>query len=205
MGNTLLSVQICSPAFTASRRIANDAIRHGVDCAVRTSDTVGETLAMLLRRPAEVLVVDAYVALPEGAVFLRRVRRTWPHTVFIVVGAVNSQLAGVAVAAGASGVFGVGPEAEELACALVSSLLMTWPKRGEPAVPAQRRSGTEPTGRELEVLRAMSEGRSNAEIGGLLSLSEDTVKTHARRLYRKLGARDRAHAVAAGFRTGLIS
>ncbi|GAB3996186.1 response regulator transcription factor [Glycomyces albus] len=201
----MLSVQICSPTFAGSRRIANDAIRHGVDCAVRTADSGGETLAMLLKRPAEVLVVDAYVALPEGAVFLRRVRRTWPHTAFIVVGAVNSQLTGVAVAAGASGVFGIGPEADELACALVCGLLATWPKRSEPCVPAQRRIDAEPTRRELEVLRAMSEGRSNAEIGGLLSLSEDTVKTHARRLYRKLGARDRAHAVAAGFRTGLIT
>ena len=44
----------------------------------------------------------------------------------------------------------------------------------------------------------MADGKSNAEIGRELFVSEDTVKTHARRLFRKLGARDRAHAVAAG-------
>ena len=44
-----------------------------------------------------------------------------------------------------------------------------------------------------------------AEIGRELFVSEDTVKTHARRLFRKLGARDRAHAVAAGFRAGLVA
>ncbi len=38
-----------------------------------------------------------------------------------------------------------------------------------------------------------------------LYLSEDTVKTHARRLFRKLGVRDRAQAVAHGFRRGLVS
>lgn len=71
----------------------------------------------------------------------------------------------------------------------------------DPAAP-RRPSLTE---RELQVLRGMSEGKSNAEIGRELYVSEDTVKTHARRLFRKLGARDRAHAVASAFRAGLVS
>ena len=62
----------------------------------------------------------------------------------------------------------------------------------------------EPTERELQILRGMSEGHSNGEIGRELFLSEDTVKTHARRLFQKLGARDRAHAVALGLRNGLF-
>ena len=78
-------------------------------------------------------------------------------------------------------------------------------------VPAQRES--EPaaprrpqlTERELQVLNGMADGKSNAEIGRELFVSEDTVKTHARRLFRKLGARDRAHAVASGFRSGLVT
>ncbi len=82
---------------------------------------------------------------------------------------------------------------------------------GLPGVPAQR--GDEPgrprrpllTERELQVLRGMADGKSNAEIGRDLYVSEDTVKTHARRLFRKLSARDRAHAVAAGFRAGLVT
>jgi DNA-binding NarL/FixJ family response regulator len=72
--------------------------------------------------------------------------------------------------------------------------------RGEE--PARRSALTE---RELQVLRGMADGKSNAEIGRELFVSEDTVKTHARRLFRKLGARDRAHAVAAGFRSGLVA
>ena len=66
------------------------------------------------------------------------------------------------------------------------------------------RRAIELTERELQVLRGMAEGKSNAEIGRDLFVSEDTVKTHARRLFRKLGARDRAHAVASGFRMGLV-
>jgi DNA-binding NarL/FixJ family response regulator len=74
---------------------------------------------------------------------------------------------------------------------------------GMPAdVPRRRVDLTE---RELQVLRGMADGKSNAEIGRELFVSEDTVKTHARRLFRKLGARDRAHAVASAFRAGLVS
>jgi len=74
------------------------------------------------------------------------------------------------------------------------------PPGGEPAlVPAQREDEAgrprRPllTERELQVLHGMADGKSNAEIGRDLFVSEDTVKTHARRLFRKLHARDRAH------------
>ncbi len=58
--------------------------------------------------------------------------------------------------------------------------------------------------RELDVLLGMTEGQSNSEIAASLMLAEDTVKTHARRLFRKLGAGDRADAVARGFRQGIL-
>lgn len=60
------------------------------------------------------------------------------------------------------------------------------------------------TARESQVLLGMSEGLSNGEIGRELYLSEDTIKCHARKIFRKLGARDRAHAVALAYRSGLL-
>ncbi|MGW3887077.1 response regulator transcription factor [Micromonospora chokoriensis] len=85
-----------------------------------------------------------------------------------------------------------------------SSTDQTDPPRPAPnARPSRASIGL--TERELQVLLGMAEGKSNAEIGRELFVSEDTVKTHARRLFRKLGARDRAHAVAAGFRAGLVA
>ncbi len=63
----------------------------------------------------------------------------------------------------------------------------------------------EPTAREIEVLQLISEGLVNRDIGKLLFLSEETVKSHVRHLLAKLQARSRAHAVAVGFRRGLLT
>ena len=65
--------------------------------------------------------------------------------------------------------------------------------------------GGELTARERQVLHGMAAGQSNRAIGRALFLSQDTVKTHSWGLYHKLGARDRAHAVALGIRTGLLT
>jgi DNA-binding NarL/FixJ family response regulator len=58
--------------------------------------------------------------------------------------------------------------------------------------------------RELQVLEGMAAGRSNAEIGRSLWLSEDTVKVHAKKLFAKTGVHDRAAAVAWAFRSGVL-
>jgi DNA-binding NarL/FixJ family response regulator len=60
------------------------------------------------------------------------------------------------------------------------------------------------TAREAEIVSAMAMGRTNAEIAHCLGVSTDTVKTHARRIFSRLDARDRAHAVAIALREGQI-
>ena len=71
--------------------------------------------------------------------------------------------------------------------------------------PPLRELPQEPTLREIEVLQLVSDGLVNREIGQRLFLSEETVKSHVRHLLAKLHARSRAHAVAVGFRRGLIN
>jgi DNA-binding NarL/FixJ family response regulator len=71
--------------------------------------------------------------------------------------------------------------------------------------PPLRELEQEPTMREIEVLQLISDGLVNREIGHRLYLSEETVKSHVRHLLAKLQARSRAHAVAIGFRRGLIA
>jgi DNA-binding NarL/FixJ family response regulator len=55
------------------------------------------------------------------------------------------------------------------------------------------------------VLQLVSQGLVNREIGDRLYLSEETVKSHVRHILAKLQARSRAHAVAVGFRRGLLN
>lgn len=76
---------------------------------------------------------------------------------------------------------------------------------GRPAPAAPRDPLLEDlTPRETEMLEAMAEGLSNAEIAHRYFLSEATVKTHVRRILTKLHLRDRVQAVVYAYETGLV-
>ena len=89
--------------------------------------------------------------------------------------------------------------APEITTRLVADF-MRGPRPGR-SVPAQLDRLTD---RELDVLRQVASGRSNADIARHLHVSEATVKTHLNRVFAKLGLRDRAQAVVLAYESGLI-
>jgi DNA-binding NarL/FixJ family response regulator len=89
-----------------------------------------------------------------------------------------------------------------LAPALTRRLLDRYVERPLPSArPAELAAATD---RELEVLRLVAAGRSNAEIAGDLFLSEATVKTYVSRMLTKLDLRDRLQLAVFAYQCGLV-
>lgn len=156
-----------------------------------------------LERP-DVVLIDARMPGIGGVEAARRLMAAHPDaSIMMLTMGENADGVVRAVANGARGYIAKDASREEFAAVMTLMLV------GAVDFPGQRIGGTSGsppplTDREQQVLEGMSRGLSNAEIGHELFLSEDTVKTHARRLFRKLGAADRAQAVAFGFRWGFL-
>ncbi len=74
-----------------------------------------------------------------------------------------------------------------------------------PVMPSSASQLTALTHREMDVLRAVARGMSNAEIAAQLFIAETTVKTHIARLLMKLSLRDRVQIVVFAYESGLVS
>lgn len=89
-----------------------------------------------------------------------------------------------------------------LAPSVTRRLIADYAARPEPK---QRATLSQLTERELEVMRLVASGKTNAELAAALFLSEQTVKTHVSRILSKLGLRDRTQIVVAAYESGLVS
>jgi DNA-binding NarL/FixJ family response regulator len=69
---------------------------------------------------------------------------------------------------------------------------------------AERMGAPELTARELEVLKLIVTGKSNKEIGGVLSITEATVKTHINSILSKMGVADRTQAATTAIQRGIV-
>lgn len=231
MGNTwkkedaMAGVVVCHASTAVRERLVVTSIGVPTLSPVRAAATVDELLAHARRVPPTVVLLDAHIPAPGAGEAIRRLRAVAPGVAVVLLAQPDDSAAlDRALALGARGFLApdVGrAELSAVAAHVLASPVLPGGQRPvvdvpRPAVPAADAEGgagvtQEPakpavtlTKREIEVLVGMSNGRSNAQIGAELFLSEDTVKTHARRLFRKLGANDRAQAVAIGLRGGLI-
>jgi DNA-binding NarL/FixJ family response regulator len=89
-----------------------------------------------------------------------------------------------------------------LAPPITRRLIEQFARRPPPRAAAERLA--ELTPRELDVLRLLARGLSNAEIAAELVLGEATIKTHVAHVLTKLALRDRVQAVVLAYETGLV-
>ena len=151
-------------------------------------------------RPADLVLIGVYRGDPGGAHALDLLLGLHPSAAAVVYGsAPHTTLLSAAITRGARGLMVWNPDQPHGSITQPAGDLA--PLRG----PATTGGAGDPTPRELRILQGLSHGQSYAEIGRTLVLSEDTVKSHASRLFAKLRARDRAHAVALAIRAGLLT
>ncbi len=209
----MTTVLICD-----DHRIVREGLRQfvagvpGVD-KVETAASGEEVLARYPHEHPDLVLMDVRMPGLGGLETTRRLVAQYPKAKVIMLTAADDRdQVAAAVTSGARGYLLKDVSHEEL-CAAVAHALdgldLVEPSLRRALVSREPvRTGppqAQLTERELQVLTGMSQGKSNSAIGRELYLSEDTVKTHARRLFRKLEVNDRAQAVALGFRRGLVT
>jgi len=165
--------------------------------------------AALDHRPS-VIVMDLRMPTMDGVTAIGSIREAWPDARVLVLTTYDTDEAIVrAVEAGASGYVLKDTPADDLIDAVrraAAGETVLAPPVAKRLVERVRGPGaTTLTAREIEIIRAVAEGNSNASIADRLHISQATVKTHLIHIYDKLGVSDRAGAVARAYETGVLT
>lgn len=190
-----------------------------LDLVGEAADGVAATELASALKP-DVILMDIRMPGRDGIAATEIIRRAVPETRVLLLTTYDMpELLVEGLRAGASGFLLKDCSAEELTAAVravargqvllqtasAAQLLTQMPsaQRNEAAPETPSENNLRLTGRERDVLQLITEGRSNGEIAANLVVSEATVKTHVHHIFAKLGARDRAHAVALAHQLGL--
>lgn len=162
---------------------------------VMTPDPIVEKLLLLLTADLS----ESAVLL--DAAWMERMAEFPEHTIILFTASADPELLEAARKSEAAGFWYLQPSVEALARVLA----------GEPAFPDHapivalgKTRSTDFTKRELDVLRQMAEGKSDAQIGDALSISVSTVKHHVQQLFFKTGFANRTQLAVEAIRSGLI-
>jgi DNA-binding NarL/FixJ family response regulator len=173
-----------------------------------------EAIDLVRREHPDVILMDIRMPRMDGIEATRQIART--TRVVILTTYELDEYVFDALAAGASGFLLKAAPPEQLIHAIevvadgnalldasvTRRLIEEFVKRPQPALKRPKEIATL-TERELEVLKELARGFTNAEIAGRLHVSETTVKTHVAHVLDKLGLRDRVQAVIVAYEAGL--
>jgi DNA-binding NarL/FixJ family response regulator len=210
--------------------IADDQelVRYGVRMILEGEtdlQVVGEAadgraaVELVARERPEVLLLDVRMPGSDGLAAAGEIAAGWPETRVLILTTFDlDEYVYTALRAGAAGFLLKDMAGEEIVAAVrqaarggdallapaVTRRLVERFTMRRPAGPANQEALRDLTARELEVLRLVARGQSNAEIAGELWIAETTVKTHVARLLSKLGLRDRLQIVIFAYENGLL-
>ena len=190
--------------------------RAGLDVVGEAADGL-EAVALVTALCPDVVLMDVRMPRLDGIEATRRILAVRPETQVVVLTTFDlDEYVYRAVHAGACGfllkdiapsdlVHAVHVAARGdalLAPSLTRRLLTEYAARPQPGSAPD--TFADLTEREVDVLRLVAEGHSNAEIAGILFLSEATVKTYVSRMLTKLDLRDRLQLAVLAYRSGLV-
>ncbi|MFN4281514.1 MAG: response regulator [Alphaproteobacteria bacterium] len=175
-----------------------------------------EALMALVSLPCDLVLLDLHMPGMDSLDNLRKVHRLQPDAkVVLISGQMDSATVTAGLEVGAVGFLSKSSTPATIVAALrlvltgaiyVPSDLMSLPAK--PRAPASAGPGAKDksalNSREIEVLHRLAEGASHKEIGRALGLAEVTIKLHTQHIVRKLGAKNRAAAIALAVRNGLV-
>jgi DNA-binding NarL/FixJ family response regulator len=145
---------------------------------------------------------DPWNGAPSGGEAIRELRRAAPSLGIVAHGdRAERHIASAALQAGATAYVARTARVEEMMRAVRAALEQE--EFVDPGVPPKGSRG-KLTRRQREILQLLADGESISVAARELDLSEETVKTHTKNAVVRLGARNRAHAVAIAIRESLI-
>ena len=179
-----------------------------VDLAlVGTAQSGAEALCKFDQLRPDVTIMDLRLPDTHGSDIIRRIRNKHPTAKIIALTTFASDVQAVgALRAGAVSYLLKGALRTELIDAIRATY--AGERRISPEVAHNIATYliTDPLSeREVEVLQAVSAGRSNKAVAAVLRVSEETVRAHLKSVFSKLGAKDRTHAVVIAMRRGYIA
>jgi DNA-binding NarL/FixJ family response regulator len=170
---------------------------------IATAGSTEEALPYCEEFRPHVILLDLKMPGSDGFNALEIIRQRWPDIRVLILSA-SATAAEVKLARrnGAAGYLGKSSDRATLLKAIRSAAAGATVFPVDPA--PEPSEGPALSARELEVLRHLGRGLSSQDLGRVLGISGETVKSHIKAIFHKLGVADRAEAVARAYELGLI-